>query len=77
MSDDRPSAATPGRSNDPEGTRRNIIEVASREFALRSTWFLNALVHLALFLAGRHLLTTAKIEAARAEAVSSDADATA
>lgn len=33
MSDDRPNAATSGRSNDPEGTKRNIIEVASREFA--------------------------------------------
>ena len=25
--------ATPGRTNDPEGTRRNIIEVATEEFA--------------------------------------------
>lgn len=33
MSDDRANAATSGRSNDPEGTKRNIIEVASREFA--------------------------------------------
>lgn len=33
MSDDRPNAAPSGRSNDPEGTKRNIIEVASREFA--------------------------------------------
>src|SRR5262245_58418505 len=26
-------AATPGRINDPEGTKRNIIEVATKEFA--------------------------------------------
>ena len=30
----KPDAASPGRTNDPEGTRRNILEVASREFAL-------------------------------------------
>ena len=33
MSDDRPSAGAPSRSNDPEGTKRNIIDVAFREFA--------------------------------------------
>ncbi|HEY3484210.1 MAG TPA: MFS transporter [Ilumatobacteraceae bacterium] len=54
-----------------------VDSVASRELALRSTWFVNAAVHLALFLAGRHLLTTAKIEAARAAALSPDAGATA
>jgi AcrR family transcriptional regulator len=31
--DRRESPAAPSRSNDPEGTKRNIIEVASREFA--------------------------------------------
>jgi AcrR family transcriptional regulator len=30
----KPDAASPSRTNDPEGTRRNILEVASREFAL-------------------------------------------
>jgi AcrR family transcriptional regulator len=29
------TAALPGRVNDPEGTKRNIIEVATREFAAR------------------------------------------
>jgi MFS family permease len=37
-----------------------------REWALRSTWFAVAIVHLGLFVFGRSKLTTDKIEAARA-----------
>ena len=56
-----------------------VVELfASREFALRSTWFLNAAIHVVLFVIGRRFLTTAKIERARAAALSSpDAAATA
>jgi MFS family permease len=39
-----------------------------REWALRSTWFAVAIVHLGLFVFGRSKLTTDKIEAARAAA---------
>lgn len=39
---------------------------STRTIALRSVWFVNAAVHLGLFLAGRAYLTTPKIEAARA-----------
>jgi MFS family permease len=41
-------------------------EVADRDLALRMVWFVNAAIHLALFVVGRSKLTTAKIEAARA-----------
>lgn len=40
---------------------------ASRGMALRATWFVNAAIHLVLFVMGRRYLTTDKIEAARAE----------
>src|SRR4026207_2445437 len=33
MDVDIAKAETPGRVNDPEGTKRNIIEVATKEFA--------------------------------------------
>ena len=39
----------------------------SREWALRSTWFAEAIVYAGLFAFGRARLTTAKIETARAE----------
>ena len=38
---------------------------AGRSTALRSVWFVNGAIHLCLFVAGRHLLTTERIEAAR------------
>ena len=44
-----------------------VDRFASRGTALRATWFVNAGIHLTLFLFGRAKLTTAKIEAARAE----------
>jgi MFS family permease len=40
----------------------------SRDHALRSVWFVNGGIHLVLFIAGRRLLTTEKIDAARAAA---------
>jgi MFS family permease len=40
--------------------------VASRETALRATWFVTSLVYVGLFVFGRSKLTTEKIEAARA-----------
>jgi hypothetical protein len=40
----------------------------SREHALRSVWFVNGGIHLVLFVMGRRLLTTEKIDAARAAA---------
>jgi MFS family permease len=43
-----------------------VSTFVSRGVALRSAWFLNAAIHLALFVFGRAKLTTAKIEAARA-----------
>lgn len=43
-----------------------VDSFASRDTALRATWIVNALIHLALFVFGRSRLTTAKIEAARA-----------
>jgi Na+/melibiose symporter-like transporter len=43
-----------------------VSQVASREFALRSAFFLDAAIYACLFIAGRSKLTTAKIEAARA-----------
>lgn len=45
-----------------------VDSFASRDTALRATWIVNALIHLALFVFGRSRLTTAKIEAARAAA---------
>ena len=39
---------------------------ASREVALRATWFVNGAIHVVLFAVGARTLTTAKIEAARA-----------
>lgn len=41
--------------------------VASRETALRATWIVNALIHLALFAVGRRKLSTERIEATRAQ----------
>jgi predicted MFS family arabinose efflux permease len=46
-----------------------IDQVASRDWALRSTWFLSGAIHLALFVVGRARLTTDKIESARAAGV--------
>jgi MFS family permease len=43
-----------------------VSTFAGREIALRSVWFVSGGVHLLLFIAGRRLLTTEKIEAARA-----------
>lgn len=45
-----------------------VSAVDSREHALRSVWFLNGGIHLVLFIVGRRLLTTEKIDAARAAA---------
>jgi MFS family permease len=45
-----------------------VDAVASRDLALRATWFTTAAIHLVLFALGRSRLTTDKIEAARAEA---------
>ncbi len=45
-----------------------VDAVASRELALRATWFVSAAIQLALFVVGRRALTTARIEAARAQA---------
>ena len=39
---------------------------ASREVALRATWFANGAIHVVLFAIGAKTLTTEKIEAARA-----------
>jgi len=46
-----------------------VATFAGREWALRSVWLLSAAMHFGLFLFGRSKLTTAKIEAARAEGV--------
>jgi hypothetical protein len=46
-----------------------IDQFASRDWALRSTWFLSGAIHLALFVVGRARLTTDKIEAARAAGI--------
>ncbi|HAP77528.1 MAG TPA: MFS transporter [Acidimicrobiaceae bacterium] len=46
---------------------------ASREMALRSVWFVSGVIHLGLFLVGRRLLTTERLEAARAAAIGSAA----
>jgi MFS family permease len=46
----------------------------SREWALRSTWFAQAIVYAGLFAFGRAKLTTNKIERARAEAVETPGD---
>ena len=43
-----------------------VDSFASRELALRATWFANGAIHVVLFVIGRRTLTTAKIEAARA-----------
>lgn len=45
-----------------------VSAMADRDWALRATWFLNAAIHLALFVLGRAKLTTAHLEAARAAA---------
>ncbi len=45
-----------------------VDRFASRDLALRWTWFANALIHVGLFLFGRAKLTTARIEAARSGA---------
>ncbi|MDY7103551.1 MAG: MFS transporter [Actinomycetota bacterium] len=50
-----------------------VVEpLATRDAALRATWFLSALVHLGLFVFGRSRLTTERIEAARAAAPDDD-----
>lgn len=46
----------------------SVDRIASREVALRWTWFANALIHVGLFVFGRAKLTTDRIEAARASA---------
>ncbi|MCB0999616.1 MAG: MFS transporter [Acidimicrobiales bacterium] len=43
-----------------------VDQFASRDWALRSVWLADALVHAGLFVVGRRALTTAKLEAARA-----------
>lgn len=45
-----------------------VSALADRDWALRATWFLNAAIHVALFVLGRAKLTTAHLEAARAAA---------
>ncbi len=45
-----------------------VSEFADRTTALRATWFLSAAIHLVLWLVGRRVLTTERIEAARAAA---------
>lgn len=45
---------------------------ASREIALRSTWFVSAMIHLGLFVLGRRSLTTEAIQSARAAAMTAD-----
>lgn len=42
--------------------------VVSHEMALRSVWFVDGAIYAALFVVGRRLLTTERLEAARAEA---------
>lgn len=44
-----------------------------RDFALRSTWFLVAAIHVGLLVFGRAKLTTERIEAARAAAITANA----
>jgi MFS family permease len=39
-----------------------------REWALRSVWFVSAIIHLALWAVGRRVLTTERLEAVRATA---------
>ena len=39
---------------------------ASRDNALRSVWFVHGAIYVVLFVVGRRLLTTEKLEAARA-----------
>lgn len=43
-----------------------VSTFADRDWALRATWFLNAAIHVGLFVFGRAKLTTEKLEAARA-----------
>lgn len=43
--------------------------VASREMALRSVWLVSGALHLVLYLVGRRVLTTERLEAARAAAL--------
>lgn len=52
-----------------------VTALADRDVALRSTWIVNAAVHLALFLFGSAKLTTDRIEAARRGEVSPTAGA--
>lgn len=47
-----------------------VGRVASRETALRSVWWVDGSIHAVLFLATRRMLTTERLEAARAAAVS-------
>jgi hypothetical protein len=43
-----------------------VGSVSTRQNGLRAVWFVDAAIHLGLFIAGRSKLTTAKIESARA-----------
>ena len=45
-----------------------VERVTSRDWALRSVWFADALIHVVLFAVGRRLLTTSRIERARTDA---------
>lgn len=46
----------------------------STEWSLRAPWFADAAIHFALFVVGSKLLTTSRLEAARATATGTDAD---
>jgi hypothetical protein len=48
-----------------------VSTFTNREWALRATWFVNAGIHVGLYVFGRARLTTDKIEAARTAAVTS------
>ena len=46
---------------------------STREVALRSVWFVSGAIHVVLFVVGRRLLTTERIDAARAAGAATDA----
>lgn len=52
-----------------------VDRIATRETALRSVWWLDAAIHLGLFVAGLRLLSTDRLEAARAEGLAARAAA--
>lgn len=52
-----------------------VDAVASRELALRSVFFVSAVIHVTLFVAGRRLLTTERLDAARAGATPTEVSA--